>query len=101
MKKIKEKSLTPKIIKKHTTLARSMFYSNSPEIIQKVIDQALDGDVQCLKMCIDRILPVHKAADYDKSKSEPQIIINIAGLPADKELDITTAAKEIKEDVGT
>ena len=38
---------------------------------------AMDGDVHCLKMCIDRILPVHKAVDSNTSKQQSQVIINV------------------------
>ena len=41
----------------------------SGEIVQKVIDKAMDGDVHCLKMCMDRILPVQKAVDSNRAKT--------------------------------
>ena len=30
-----------------------------------------------LKMCMDRILPVHKAIDSSKTKQDSQIVINV------------------------
>lgn len=62
---------------KYTALSREMMTERGPEIVQKVIEMAMDGDVHCLKMCIDRILPVHKAVDSSKSKQQSQVIINV------------------------
>ena len=62
---------------KYTALSREMMSERGPEIVQKVIEMAMDGDVHCLKMCIDRILPVHKAVDSSKSKQQSQVVINV------------------------
>ena len=62
---------------KYTALSREMMSERGPEIVQKVIEMAMDGDVHCLKMCIDRILPVHKAVDSNTSKQQSQVIINV------------------------
>jgi hypothetical protein len=82
-----------------------------PAIVQKVIDMAMEGDVHCLKMCIDRILPVHKAVDSNKSKQQSQVIINvgasdsikaqIAGVPPAKLINPKTKSEdEVIIDVG-
>ena len=62
---------------KYTALSREMMSERGPEIVQKVIEMAMDGDVHCLKMCIDRILPVHKAVDPNRTKQQSQVIINV------------------------
>ena len=67
-------------VNKFTALARELMSNKSPEIVNKVIEKALEGDVHCLKMCLDRILPVHKAVDSNRTKSDAQVIINVASL---------------------
>ena len=69
-------------LNKNTLLARAMMSDRGVEVVQKVIDMAMDGDVHCLKMCIDRILPVHKAVDPNRIKSDSNIVINV-GASAD------------------
>ena len=75
---------------KYTALAREVMSSKAPEIVNKVIEKAMDGDVHCLKMCMDRILPVHKAIDPNRVKNDSQVIINVASLDSiQKSIDVT------------
>ena len=67
-------------VNKYTALARELMSNKSPEIVETVIAKALEGDVHCLKMCLDRILPVHKAVDSNRTKSDAQVIINVASI---------------------
>jgi NAD(P)-dependent dehydrogenase (short-subunit alcohol dehydrogenase family) len=67
-------------VNKYTALARELMSDKSPEIVDKVISKALEGDVHCLKMCLDRILPVHKAVDPHRTKSDSQVIINVSSI---------------------
>ena len=67
-------------VNKFTALARELMSDKSPEIVEKVISKALEGDVHCLKMCLDRILPVHKAVDPNRAKSDSQVIINVSSI---------------------
>jgi len=67
-------------VNKYTALARELMSNKSPEIVEKVIEKARDGDVHCLKMCLDRILPVHKAVDSTRTKADAQVIINVSSL---------------------
>ena len=67
-------------VHKYTALARELMSDKSPEIVEKVISKALEGDVHCLKMCLDRILPVHKAIDPNRAKSDSQVIINVSSI---------------------
>lgn len=69
-------------INKYTALARQMMSEQGTAVVQKVINKALEGDVHCLKMCIDRILPVHKAVDPNRAKQDSQIIINVGASDA-------------------
>jgi hypothetical protein len=77
-------------VNKYTVLARELMSNKSPEIVQKVIEKAMDGDVHCLKMCLDRILPVHKAVDSTRTKADAQVIINVSSLDnIQQQLDVT------------
>lgn len=77
-------------VNKYTALARELMSNKSPEIVQKVIEKAMDGDVHCLKMCLDRILPVHKAVDSTRTKADAQVIINVSSLDnIQQQLDVT------------
>lgn len=69
-------------VNKYTALARQMMSEQGTAVVQKVINKALEGDVHCLKMCIDRILPVHKAVDPNRAKQDSQIIINVGASDA-------------------
>ena len=67
-------------VNKYTALARELMSEKSPEIVNKVISKAMEGDVHCLKMCLDRILPVQKAIDSTRTKADAQVIINVSSL---------------------
>ena len=69
-------------VNKMTLLAQQMMTDRGPMIVEKVMGMALQGDVHCLKMCMDRILPVHKAIDSSKTKTDSNIVINV-GTSAD------------------
>ena len=64
-------------VNKYTQLARELLSSRGEEIVAVVIDKALKGDVHCLKMCMDRIVPAQKAVEIKHTKSEDGLIINI------------------------
>lgn len=80
-------------LNKYTLLSREMMTERGPDVVDKVIEMALDGDVHCLKMCIDRILPVHKAVDASKTKQDSQIVINV-GTSADIQAKIEETPNE-------
>jgi len=84
---------------KYTALAREVMSARAPEIVQKVIDKALEGDVHCLKLCLDRILPVHKAVDPNRVKSDAQVIINVASLDSIQQSIDVTPEEELVEPV--
>jgi len=75
---------------KMTLLSRQMMTDRGPSVVEKIIDMAMDGDVHCLKMCIDRILPVHKAVDPNRTKTDSNIIINVGASESIKRKIIET-----------
>ena len=84
---VKGKSLNPNgrpkgSVNKYTALSRELMSTKGPEIVEKVIEMALEGDRTCLKMCMDRILPTTKAVELRSSEGSGQVVINIGGLEA-------------------
>ena len=69
---------------KFTVLSRELMSTKGPEIVQKVVDMALEGDRTCLKMCMDRIIPTTKAVEFRSSEDRGNVIINVSGLEAKK-----------------
>ena len=69
---------------KFTALSRELMSIKGPEIVQKVVDMALEGDRTCLKMCMDRIIPTTKAVEFRSSDERGNVIINVGGLEAKK-----------------
>ena len=67
---------------KFTALSRELMSTKGPEIVQKVVDLALEGDRTCLKMCMDRIIPTTKAVEFRASDDRGNVIINVGGLEA-------------------
>ena len=69
---------------KFTVLSRELMSTKGPEIVQKVVELALEGDRTCLKMCMDRIIPTTKAVEFRGSDDRGNVIINVSGLEAKK-----------------
>ena len=67
-------------VNKYTALSRELMSTKGPEIVEKVIEMALEGDRTCLKMCMDRILPTTKAVELRANEDKGNVIINIGGL---------------------
>ena len=65
---------------KYAALSRELMNENAVEIVATVLAKAKEGDVHCLKMCMDRILPVQKAIDPNRTKNDAQVIINVASI---------------------
>ena len=83
------KSLNPEgrpkgSVNKFTALSRELMSNKGPEIVQKVIDLALEGDRTCLKMCMDRIIPTTKAVEFRSSEDKGNVIINVGALETKK-----------------
>ena len=66
---------------KYALLARELMTEKGPDLVHKVIDKAMDDNSKlqglCMKMCMDRILPVHKAIDPNRTKSDSKVVINV------------------------
>jgi hypothetical protein len=71
-------------VNKYTALSRELMSNRGPEIVQKVIDLALEGDRTCLKMCMDRIIPTTKSVEFRSGEDKGNVIINVGGLEAKK-----------------
>jgi len=80
-------SLNPKgrpkgSVNKYTKLSRDLMSSKGPEIVEKVIGLALEGDRHCLKMCLDRIIPVSKAVEIKHEHEDLGINIIVESVRA-------------------
>lgn len=64
--------------------------TKGPEIVNKVIELALEGDRHCLKMCMDRIIPTSKAVEITHEHQDLGVNIIIEGVKA-------VEAREAKE----
>lgn len=69
-------------LNKFTKLSRELMSNKGPEIVQKVIDMALEGDRHCLKMCMDRILPSSKAIEIKHDHQDLGINIIVESVKA-------------------
>ena len=77
-------------LNKYTKLSRELMSTKGPEIVNKVIELALEGDRHCLKMCMDRIIPTSKAVEITHEHQDLGVNIIIEGVKA-------VEAKEAKE----
>tara|TARA_R110002072_G_scaffold118073_2_gene249270 strand:+ start:1340 stop:1732 length:393 start_codon:yes stop_codon:yes gene_type:complete len=69
-------------VNKFTKLSRELMSSKGPEIVNKVIELALEGDRHCLKMCLDRIIPVSKAVEIKHEHEDLGINIIVESVKA-------------------
>ena len=83
-------------VNKYTQLARELLSSRGEEIVAVVIDKALKGDVHCLKMCMDRIVPAQKAVEIKHTKSEDGLIINVGTSAQIEEMAKVNKPKRLK-----
>ena len=56
----------------YLTEARQKLFDNADEIINSLIDQAKKGDINALKLCIERIVPVAKEIPLYVNLSNPK-----------------------------
>ena len=85
---------------KYTKLSRELMSNKGPEIVQKVIDMALEGDRHCLKMCMDRIIPTSKAVEitHDHQDLGINIIVeSVKAIEKQEEEDFKTIEAEYEE----
>jgi|TARA_R110002020_G_scaffold181737_3_gene376992 hypothetical protein len=88
-------------LNKFTKLSRELMSNKGPEIVQKVIDMALEGDRHCLKMCMDRIIPTSKAVEITHDHQDLGINIIVEGVKAierEEEEDYKTIEAEYTEE---
>ena len=64
---------------KYTQLSRELMSERGPDIVNKVIELAMEGDTTCLKMCLDRILPPKRDVEV-KHEGGQSINITVAQL---------------------
>lgn len=67
-------------LNKYTEISKELLSEKGPMIVQKVIEKALDGDVACLKMCMDRIVPAHKAVEIKHENQDMAINIVVESI---------------------
>lgn len=90
---------TAAIIKDYTS--RMLASPKSEAIVQKVMNTALDDNhphqAACLKMAIDRIIPISGITqELEKSGGRPQISINITGMK-DVAIDSSKSTEDIED----
>jgi hypothetical protein len=69
-------------LNKFTKLSRELMSNKGPEIVEKVIELALEGDRHCLKMCLDRIIPTTKAVEITHDRGDLGINIIVESVKA-------------------
>tara|TARA_R110000744_G_scaffold374678_1_gene487620 strand:+ start:3925 stop:4299 length:375 start_codon:yes stop_codon:yes gene_type:complete len=69
-------------VNKFTKLSRELMSAKGPEIVEKVIELALEGDRHCLKMCLDRIIPTTKAVEIKHDHQDLGINIIVESVKA-------------------
>ena len=87
-------------LNKYTKLSRELMSDKGPEIVQKVIDMALEGDRHCLKMCMDRIIPTSKAVEitHDHQDLGINIIVeSVKAIEKQEEEEFKTIEAEYEE----
>jgi len=67
---------------KFTSLSRELMTEKGPEIVNKVLEMALDGDRHALKMCLDRIIPTTKAVEIQHNHKDLGVNIIIDSVKA-------------------
>jgi len=83
-------------VNKYTQLARELLSSRGEEIVEVVIAKALKGDVHCLKMCMDRIVPAQKAIEIKHTKAEGGLVINVGTTEQIEEMAKVNKPKKLK-----
>jgi len=83
-------------VNKYTQLARELLSSRGEEIVEVVIAKALKGDVHCLKMCMDRIVPAQKAVEIKHTKDEGGLTINVGTTEQIEEMAKVNKPKKLK-----
>ena len=104
MPSLNPKGRTKGSINKFTKLSRELMSSKGPEIVDKVIELALEGDRHCLKMCLDRIIPGSKAVEIKHEHEDLGINIIVESVKAiekREEAEFKVIEGEVSERIDT
>lgn len=83
-------------VNKYTELSRALLSERGPEIVNVVIEKALKGDVHCLKMCMDRIVPPQKAVEIKHTKDDGGLVINVGTTDQIEEMSKNKTLKDVE-----
>lgn len=62
----------PKGVQDRRTIYRDFLHAKAPELMQKCVDLAMEGDTHALRICLDRIMP-RQRDDYVNIELPPDI----------------------------
>lgn len=87
----------PKGSKNKTTLIKQaiegdlveQLQESAPAIMQKAIEKALKGDAAMIKLIIERLVPIRKAAEEDERSGTPKIVISVSQYGKDDNQSVT------------
>lgn len=94
----------PKGAKNKTTIMREAIEAklvgklneDAEKIYKKCVHLAMGGDTTCIKILMERLIPVVKQTEQDTSSGSKGITINIAGMEVQKEKSIIDS-KEVED----
>jgi len=71
----------PKGSKDNRTELRELLMPHAPELIEKLVAQALEGDMAAMKLCIDRLISPYKASKDHEAEAEniPTVFMPVFG----------------------
>jgi Family of unknown function (DUF5681) len=69
----------PAIHSHHTTQVKELIASRLPELVEKAIGMALDGDAAAMKICLERVCPPMRPRD-DPVRLDMPAEANLASL---------------------
>jgi hypothetical protein len=67
---------------KVTILAEQLLHGQAEALVNKVVEQALEGDSQCLRVCIERLLPVCKELPLNLAIPKAETAEQLPGMIA-------------------
>ena len=65
-------------MKKALAMATSHMMEHLPKLVKTLVDKAQDGDMQAMKMIMDRVIPTRKAIEHTGSSERPMVNIQIS-----------------------
>lgn len=73
---------------KTTVLAQELLESHAEPVVRKALMMAIQGDTAAMKLCMDRILPVHR-----------EVPVKFGPLPTATAAEVSKAAEKVVQDV--